>query len=326
MYIKNRAARFTITGILACAVLVTSTVYAERERVPGYVTSSDGSIMRGKTGECMHSSTWTKKLATVVGCDNVTLKAPTEIDKGGPSGEEVAFIIPAATMFAFDSDELTAQGKQDLKAYAAKIKPELSHALVAVIVGHTDNKGKPKYNLDLSKRRAASVRDYLIEGGALAFKLRVVGRGSKDPIASNDTDKGRAQNRRVEVIVYGEERSLDVMRFPSVALFEPKSSKLSLRGKQLLDKNKAEAKKKLSRAVYIEVIGHTDDVGDKKENQKLSEERAMAVVADLVKAGVDPGKIETVGAGASLPIASNQTKEGRAQNRRVEVLVLGRTK
>jgi OOP family OmpA-OmpF porin len=326
MFTFNKLFRFQVTGFLISIFLITGSAHAERERVPGYVTNSKGEIIRGTTGECMHSTTWKPAMATVVGCDDVVLKAPVKSEAGGASGSDKAYVIPSASMFAFDSAELTEQGKKDLKYYRNKIKPELTNAFVAVIVGHTDSKGDPKYNLDLSKRRAAAVRDYMIAGGTLAFKLRVVGRGAKDPIASNDSKEGRAKNRRVEVIVYGEARKLDVMRFPNVALFEPKSSELTLRGKQLLDKNKLKAKNKFATAVYIEIIGHTDDVGSKKENQKLSKMRAQAVSNNLIKSGVDPGKIIIVGAGASLPIASNQTKEGRAQNRRVEVVVLGRMK
>ncbi|MFV1982728.1 MAG: OmpA family protein [Thiohalomonadales bacterium] len=326
MYKKCHFICLQFVGVIISTVLISNVALAERERVPGYITNSDGTILRGSSGECMHSSGWTEKMAIVVGCDGVVLKAPTEVDRGKGSGDDVAFVIPSASMFAFDSAELTETGKSDLKAYTAKIKPELAKAFVAVIIGHTDNKGDPKYNLDLSKRRAQSVRDYLIANGALAFKLRIVGEGAKEPIASNDTKEGRAKNRRVEVIVFGEERELDVLSFPSVALFDRNSSELTLRGKQLLDKNKLEAKSKLAKASYIEIIGHTDDVGDKKENQKLSEQRARSVALNLIKAGVDESKIAIVGIGASQPIASNQTEEGRAQNRRVEVFVVGRMK
>ncbi len=59
-------------------------------------------------------------------------------------------------------------------------------------------------------------------------------------------------------------------------------------------------------------------------NQNLSELRATAVTHYLIEAGTDPSKIVPVGAGESFPVASNETEEGRAENRRVEVLVLGR--
>ena len=77
----------------------------------------------------------------------------------------------------------------------------------------------------------------------------------------------------------------------------------------------------LRRADYIEVIGHTDDVGDDDYNQELSEQRAQAMRDYLVATGLDPTKIVTRGAGEKTPIASNRTDEGRAENRRVEVLV-----
>ncbi len=326
MFKKGNTFRFTIAGLLSCFMLISNTVYAERELIPGYITDSEGSILRSSYGECVRSSYWKPENAVVVGCDNVVLKAPIEISKGGATGIDSTYLIPAASMFDTDSAALTTQGKHDLLDYRAKIKPELTKSFVAVIIGHTDNQGKEQYNLELSKSRAAAVRDYLVAGGIPGFKLRIVGLGAKEPIASNKTENGRAQNRRVEIIVFGEARALDVMRFPSVALFSRKSSELTLRGKQLLQKNKIAAKQQLARAVYIEIIGHSDDVGDKKKNQKLSKQRAETIRADLILAGVDPSKIMTVGAGESQPIASNQTEEGRAQNRRVEVIVLGRLK
>jgi len=328
MFRKKTGISAYITGFIVSVLLASSAAYADtdRETAPGYVTGSDGGIARSSSGTCVRTSDWEPANAVIVGCDDVILKAPVTSKQGGSSGMNVAIVIPAASMFAFDSDKLTTEGRKSLESYRAKIKPELAQAYAAVVVGHTDSTGNAKYNIGLSKRRAATVRDYLIETGTQAAKLRVIGLGAKEPIASNDTDAGRATNRRVEVIVFGEARALDVMKFPSVALFSPWSSKLTLRGKKVLAKNQLEGREKLTRAVYIEVIGHTDDVGDKQKNQELSEARATTVRDSLIQAGVDPAKIMTVGAGGTLPIASNQTEEGREQNRRVEVMVLGRLK
>ncbi len=68
----------------------------------------------------------------------------------------------------------------------------------------------------------------------------------------------------------------------------------------------------------VTVIGYTDSRGSAKFNQKLSEQRAESVKADLVKGGVDAGRIKTKGNGEADPIADNKTSEGRAQNRRIE--------
>jgi outer membrane protein OmpA-like peptidoglycan-associated protein len=73
----------------------------------------------------------------------------------------------------------------------------------------------------------------------------------------------------------------------------------------------------------ISVEGHTDSTGSLELNQRLSEQRANAVRAALVSHGIDPGRVHMLGHGPSLPIADNATPAGRAQNRRVEILILG---
>ena len=69
----------------------------------------------------------------------------------------------------------------------------------------------------------------------------------------------------------------------------------------------------------VEIIGHTDNRGTTASNEKLSERRAAAVRDVLVRAGVDAARITTRGAASTRPVATNDTPEGRAQNRRVEI-------
>jgi outer membrane protein OmpA-like peptidoglycan-associated protein len=73
--------------------------------------------------------------------------------------------------------------------------------------------------------------------------------------------------------------------------------------------------------VDIDVIGHTDSDGTEEYNQALSERRAQAVRDYMVSEGVDASIIDASGQGESNPIASNATKEGRAENRRVDIHV-----
>jgi outer membrane protein OmpA-like peptidoglycan-associated protein len=75
--------------------------------------------------------------------------------------------------------------------------------------------------------------------------------------------------------------------------------------------------------VLLVIEGHTDNVGNKKSNQILSEKRALAVKNYLVQIGVSADRIKTVGFGSTLPIATNDTDEGRKQNRRVELKFSG---
>jgi len=71
----------------------------------------------------------------------------------------------------------------------------------------------------------------------------------------------------------------------------------------------------------VEVIGYSDSIGTEERNQYLSERRAAAVTEALVRDGVDARRITTRGYGAANPVASNATAEGRAQNRRVEIIL-----
>lgn len=71
----------------------------------------------------------------------------------------------------------------------------------------------------------------------------------------------------------------------------------------------------------VNVIGHTDNVGDASYNQQLSQRRAQAVSSVLIGAGVAPNRINAFGRGEDAPIGTNLTPDGRAQNRRVEIVI-----
>lgn len=73
--------------------------------------------------------------------------------------------------------------------------------------------------------------------------------------------------------------------------------------------------------ITIDITGHTDNTGQAAYNQKLSENRAKAVYDDLVRRGIDPSRLTYSGKGATQPIATNETEEGRATNRRVEFTI-----
>ncbi len=115
-------------------------------------------------------------------------------------GEGIAVTFDSGILFGFDSSDLQGAGQQNLSDLAASL--EEYEGTEVLVVGHTDSVGSDAYNQGLSERRAASARSYLIGAGLEAGRVRAVGMGETEPIASNDTDAGRQQNRRVEVAIF----------------------------------------------------------------------------------------------------------------------------
>ena len=107
--------------------------------------------------------------------------------------------LTAPITYETDGSTLTAGTKTELTAVANAIKA-CPDARVTV-VGHTDNTGNDAVNAPLSKSRAASVADYLVSQGVSAGSVSSTGEGSSNPVTSNDTADGRAQNRRTEITV-----------------------------------------------------------------------------------------------------------------------------
>ena len=118
-------------------------------------------------------------------------------------GEGIAVRFDNSLLFDFDSAELRSAARDQLRSLASNLQKYPNTDLV--IVGHTDAVGSDEYNMGLSRRRANSAADYLRSQGVSSARITTVGKGEREPIASNDTDYGRQQNRRVEVAIYANE-------------------------------------------------------------------------------------------------------------------------
>lgn len=107
-------------------------------------------------------------------------------------------------------------GKSDIKPGFKPILDNFATSLInnantiITIVGHTDNTGSDAINNPLSVNRAASTRDYLVGRSISINRIHIDGRGSHEPITSNDTPEGRAENRRVEIFVTEQQASPEV--------------------------------------------------------------------------------------------------------------------
>jgi OOP family OmpA-OmpF porin len=119
---------------------------------------------------------------------------------------------PAAAAIPMTQGQSLVLEGVNFETNSAKLKPESSQVLNRVVeslkanpsvrvevAGYTDSAGKQAYNVDLSKRRAASVRDYLVSKGIAGSRLDPKGYGPAHPVADNTTAEGRAKNRRVEL-------------------------------------------------------------------------------------------------------------------------------
>ena len=107
--------------------------------------------------------------------------------------------VPGSVSFSSGSASLDSRLHPTLDRIAATLN-EYPRTSVAV-VGYTDSVGSAQANRDLSQRRAAAVADYLAQRGVAHTRIVVDSRGEEQPIATNDTETGRAQNRRVEMLV-----------------------------------------------------------------------------------------------------------------------------
>lgn len=114
-------------------------------------------------------------------------------------GEGIIVKFDSGILFDVDKTDLKSAARTNLENLATSLKnnPQTNIS----IIGHTDSTGTASYNQTLSERRAASVKSYLVTNGVSGSRLSTTGKGKNEPIASNSTADGRAQNRRVEIVI-----------------------------------------------------------------------------------------------------------------------------
>ncbi len=120
-----------------------------------------------------------------------------------------------------------------------------------------------------------------------------------------------------EPVAVKEEKKADDFETYGVALFEFNSYRVTTRSGE--DLKKVVGRLKKNKKYKIQVEGHTDNVGSEEYNQKLSDQRAQSVKKHLIKSGINASRISSKGFGELNPVSSNETEDGRTENRRVEV-------
>nr|WP_227498005.1 OmpA family protein [Marinobacter koreensis] len=113
------------------------------------------------------------------------------------NGDQIQLVMPGNITFDLNQASIKPSFSNTLESVALVLK-EYDKTIIQ-IEGHTDSSGSDSYNQLLSEKRAASVRDFLLNQGIEPRRTRAVGYGERYPVASNDTAAGREQNRRVEL-------------------------------------------------------------------------------------------------------------------------------
>jgi OOP family OmpA-OmpF porin len=128
--------------------------------------------------------------------------AGLKVDETGCAvvAEVKKLLVLEGVKFEFGSSKIAEESKKLLDNTALKAMNE-NPSLRVRIEGHTDSMGPEAYNMNLSLKRAEAVMKYLVTRGVESYRMEVLGKGEDYPVASNDTEEGRAHNRRIEFII-----------------------------------------------------------------------------------------------------------------------------
>lgn len=215
----NRGTVLLLTGLLALSMSVVGCSGLSNTEKGAAVGAGAGAVIGGAVGAKYGGTVKGAIIGAAVGgtagaiigqqMDKQARELEEDLDGAEVDrvGEGIAVKFDNSLMFDFDSAQLRPTARTELSKLASNLQEYPNTDLV--IVGHTDSVGSDEYNLGLSQRRADAARSYLTTQGVSPNRLTTVGKGEREPIASNDSDAGRQQNRRVEVAIYANEEFRD---------------------------------------------------------------------------------------------------------------------
>lgn len=201
-------------AILALAGVAASAC-ATRERTGAIVGAAGGAVAGGLIGKAAGSTAKGAIIGAAVGgaagavigarMDRQAAELAREVEgaKVERVGEGILVTFDSGILFDYDSSAVKPAARDNLRNLAASLEkyPDTS----VMLVGHTDADGAGDYNQGLSERRASAAAAFLASSGVPRARIDATGRGEVEPVASNDTAAGKAQNRRVEVAIFASE-------------------------------------------------------------------------------------------------------------------------
>ncbi|VAW74600.1 Outer membrane protein A precursor [hydrothermal vent metagenome] len=206
--------RFRIPGFtaLVCIGMLTAqgaVAHQAGKASSGYVGNNSKHLITDGFGHCVKTGFWTSA-DSLADCGDKAKEvvaepapaAPAPVAKPAVKVITESVSLSAGALFAVNSDTIKEAGKGELRDLATHIK-ELSDIQSVDIVGYTDSSGAAAYNQKLSQRRAAAVKNFLMDNGVSTRVMTTLGLGEDKPVANNATAEGRAKNRRVEITIRG---------------------------------------------------------------------------------------------------------------------------
>ncbi len=266
---------------------------------PGYVVDSNGVVVRSSQGECWRTGSWSPALANVVGCDGVLARAePVPAPAPSPRPEPVP---PAAT------EPPPPEPATGSELQAAPDLPVPPTPPVPAPTAPSASAAPPAPSEPLPP--AAAVPTPPTPPSAAPSDLAPPRAAPDRADAAPDREPAPEEPRTEKVTLATD------------AYFDFDKAVLKAEGQRKLDELASRLLK--TKLEVVVATGHTDWTGPDSYNKKLSQRRAQAVKEYLASKGVPADRIFTEGKGEQQPVATNKTREGRAQNRRVEVEVVG---
>ncbi|MDP2827593.1 MAG: OmpA family protein [Sulfuricellaceae bacterium] len=194
-------------GLIVAAFSGAALANSHTTKNQGYWTDAQGTVWKNSYNECWKDAQWTPAMA-IEECDPVA-KAPeapkkAEAAKPAPAGpEKVAFekvTLQAETLFDFNKATLRAEGKTKLNSDVVAKMKQYPQVEVVMVTGHADRIGKDAYNQNLSERRAAAVKDYLVSQGVESSRLQTAGKGEAEPVAACSDVKGKESGKNKKLV------------------------------------------------------------------------------------------------------------------------------
>lgn len=207
-YISRFVAIVALAGVAASAC-------ATKEKTGAIVGAASGAVAGGLIGKAAGSTAKGAIIGAAVGgaagavigarMDKQAAELSKEIEaaKVERVGEGILVTFDSGILFDYDSATVKQAARDNLRNLATSLEkyPDTN----VMLVGHTDADGTDAYNQGLSERRASAAAAFLASEGVPRARIDATGRGEAEPVASNDTAPGKAQNRRVEIAIFASE-------------------------------------------------------------------------------------------------------------------------